>query len=67
MTISIKYKTDKKLFSIWNQTQVTFFQRCMKKIKVDFLKAGQIFSNLSDELARLPTFEEFVKKYTEES
>ena len=63
MTTSIFYKTDKSLFSIWQQTQVSYFKKCMNKIKIDFYKAGKIFADLLDELNRIPTFKEFEKGY----
>lgn len=65
MTISNMYKTDKSLFSVWQQTQVSYFQKIMNKIKIDFFKAGKLFSELSDDLNRLPTFEEFERKYND--
>lgn len=65
MTTSIMYKTDKSLFSIWQQTQVSYFKKIMNKIKIDFFKAGKVFSELSDSLDRLPTFEEFERIYND--
>lgn len=65
MTISNMYKTDKSLFSVWQQTQVIYFQKIMNKIKIDFFKAGKLFSELSDDLNRLPTFEEFERIYND--
>lgn len=59
MTLSAKYKTNKDLFSTWQQTQVSYFKQLMSTMTIDFMKAGKIFSNLADNLDRIPSYEEF--------
>lgn len=65
MNISNTYKTDKILFPVWQQTQANYFKSLMKKISIDFFKAGKVFATLSDGLDRLPSFEEFERSYNE--
>jgi hypothetical protein len=67
MTTATMYKTNKNLYSVWQQTQVSYFKEVMKNIKIDFFKAGKIFAELSDDLNRLPSFEEFERGYNEKN
>jgi hypothetical protein len=65
MTTSTYYTSNKSLFSVWQQTQLSIFKRAMEKIQLDFFKAGKVFATLADNLNRLPNFEEFEEKYNE--
>ena len=67
MTTSTMYKTNKELFSKWQLTQADFFKRFRDKftsipiVKI-VMNGGKIFSNMADELNRMPSYREFENK-----
>lgn len=67
MSTSTMYTTNRELFSIWQQTQVSFFKKMLNKITLDFYAAGKIFAELADEYNRIPSFEEFENAYNQKN